>query len=198
MSVVAGGWSVQHAWLTRLPGHVLAVNDAGVWAPSDEIVSMDRLWAENRWTWLKAHAPTKVWLRASTLKNIPDRPEWLIPFANDHLAADFCEEPAGAAMLNGTNSGLCALNRAYQLRPRKVIMWGFDMNRSPKGRAYFFPDYEWAKPGGATSGGKYAAWAAEFAIAARQFAAAGMEVVNASPTSAITAFEKIKPEELLT
>ncbi len=195
VSVLAGGWSVSGLDLSRLPGFVIAANDSGVRAPKvDAVVTMDRLWMEYRWPRLcELGRPT--WARPAALKNITSRPNWLKVFDCDWQSAEFSDDPA---ILNGTNSGGCALNLAYQLRPKRVVLFGFDMGRSPKtGRAYWHDDYPW-RPGGGTSPGKYAEWARQFGPAARAFAAAGIEVLNASPASRIAAFPKVDAQSVLT
>lgn len=203
VSVVGGGWSLGNLSAkdrARIPGLKICVNDAAMELQADMIVSMDRLWAENRILKLCAMArPT--WLRASTMKNLGDTLacfhdiSWLHAFDNDHQSAVMSDDPA---RLNGTNSGLCALNLAYQQHPKRIILWGFDMGRSPAGAAYWYPPYPWAKPGGGTGAGRYAEWAAQFAPAAKACASAGIEVVNASPVSAIPVFAKADPRSLLT
>ncbi len=77
-----------------------------------------------------------------------------------------------------------------------MILWGFDMCRGPKGQAYYHDPYPWA-PTPATKAGKFAEWAPAFAKIAQQFEAAGIELVNASPPSAITTVRKIDPGSLL-
>lgn len=203
VSVLGGGWTAGGYDRARLPGTVVAVNDAVFHAPCNMAVTMDRLWAEHRVPDLLGHrnlqrGPGLVYVRAAAAKNLDaGQFPFLRRFDNDHTSADMCEADPVGSRLNGTNSGLCALNLAFQMRPRRVILFGFDMNRSPEGRPYFYKPYPWAKPSGATSPGKYRAWAAEFTLAAVQFERAGIEVLNASPTSDITAFEKVKPEEFL-
>lgn len=199
ISVLGGGWSAATYDKSKLPGLIIGVNDSAVRAPCEIAVSMDRLWTEHRWRWLQERL-TQVrplrdaHIRRSALSNIADRPPWLHVFENDHMSVDLTDEPG---RLNGTNSGVCAINLAFQMRPRRVILFGFDMTRSPKGQAYWFPPYEWARPEGATSAGKYRAWASEFATIARQFEAEGIEVLNASLVSAISAFPKVDPRSLL-
>lgn len=196
VSVVAGGWSLLPLKdrLHRIPGYVIGVNDSGVRLPNvDEIVSMDRLWTEYRWPDLRRlRLPT--FLRAACLPNIAERPPWLNVYACDWQSTT----PSGMkGHLNGTNSGLVALNRARVLEPGRVILWGFDMGRCPKtGRAYWHDPYPW-NPGGATSNGKYAEWARQFGAYAKSFAEAGIEVLNASPRSRIPAFPKVSPEKVL-
>jgi hypothetical protein len=198
ISIVAGGWSVGKIKTHRIPGLIIGVNDATLFLnkSADIAITMDRLWAENRWYWLTFHHfPRPFYVRRSARKNLPaELPNQVFVFENDHTSTTFAE---GGGVLNGTNSGFCALNLAYQLRPKRLLLFGFDMNRSPEGKPYWFPEYKWAKPGGATTGGKYQAWAGQFEAAAEAFKQAGIEVLNASPTSAIGAFPKIDPEQVL-
>ena len=199
VSVLGGGWSARGYDVTRLPGETIGINDAGLLARTQYIVSMDRLWVENRWDELfrrgMANEFSIAYLRRSALKNITVRPTFLSPFDCDHTSVDF--SPRGTSRLNGTNSGACGINLAANLKPKRILLFGFDMNRSPKGEAYFYPPYPWAKPQGATSKGRYTEWAAEFARIAEQFKARGVEVINCSLTSAITAFPKADPKGFL-
>ena len=199
ISVLGGGWSAGLIDKTRLPHPVIAVNDAALKAPCEIAVTMDRLWFESRfgalrtlWTHGRIEA-AHVRLAATKGMVLAADDDWVKVFDNDHTSVDMTDEPG---RLNGTNSGVCAINLAYQMRPRRIVLFGFDMNRSPKGDPYWFDPYPWA-PGGATKAGKYQAWAAEFDLIRRACDAAGIEVLNASPTSAITAFPKVKPEEVL-
>ncbi len=193
ISVLAGGWSVKGLDLTRLPGMVIGVIDAGVRAPRVEaVVTMDRLWLEWRWPDL-CRTETPTWARPACLTHIPDRPAWLTVFECDWQSTQMSEE---SGRLNGTNSGLCALNLAFQLRPRRVVLFGFDMGRSPSGESYWYPNYPW-RPTGGTTNGRYAIWARQFEPAARAFKDAGIEVLNASPVSRIPAFRKVAPADVL-
>lgn len=199
ISVLGGGWSAGLIDRSRIPGPVIAVNESALLAPCAVAVTMDRLWAEARFAGLKllrAHGQiAQAYIRRSAAKNLDLAAEadWVTVFENDHTSVDLTDE---FGRLNGTNSGVCAINLAYQFRPRRILLFGFDMNRSPSGDPYWFKPYEWA-PGGATKAGKYQAWAAEFGLIRRACDAAGIEVLNCAPTSAITAFPKVKPEEVL-
>jgi hypothetical protein len=184
VTIVGGGWSAK-GYLDRLEGFVIGVNDAALLAPCDAALSMDRLWAENRWDALKARAGT-TWLRLAAVKNIPEHPDWLRLFGCDHTSTVMTD---AHHWLNGTHSGFCAMNLAYQMRPKRLVLVGFDMGRGPQGQAHWWPDYPWAKPGGATSGGKFRAWAAQFEGAARQFAEADISVEVWGAT-AIPSFRK--------
>jgi hypothetical protein len=202
ISILAGGWTARGYDRTKLPGLVIGVNEASVLAPCRIALTMDRLWAESRFASLRLHwfhgQLDEFHVRASAAKNLDlvessEHREWVRVFDNDHTSVDLTDAPG---RLNGTNSGVCAINLAYQMRPRRLILFGFDMNRSPAGDAYWHKPYEWA-PGGATKDGKYRAWAAEFDLIARLCATAGIEVLNASQSSSIHAFPKVQPEKVL-
>lgn len=193
ITIIASGPSAAAVDLERVGGFVIGVNEAGVAAPRvDAIVSMDRLWTEHRWDWLVARA-APTWLRRSAVQNVKDRWEGLHVFDCDHLSSVLSCVPG---WLNGTNSGLCALNLAYQMRPRRLFLVGFDMRRDA-GAPYWHRPHEYANPKGGTSNGKYAEWANQFSWAAQAFAVAGVRVSNVSPKSAIADFPKITPKQYL-
>jgi hypothetical protein len=149
ISVVAGGWSVSQIELARIPGTIIAINDSAIHLPRfDIVVSMDRLWTEYRWAELR-RLQRPAHIRRAAMKSMPgEKWPWLRLFDCDHTSPVFTDQ---VGVLNGTNSGLCGFNLAYQMRPRKILLFGFDMKRGPNGEAHWFPDYPWAKPGGATT-----------------------------------------------
>lgn len=196
ISVLAGGWSVRAiaGELERLPGLVIAVNDSAIYAPRvDIVVSMDRLWTENRWPLLSA-SPRPTYIRRSAMQNIVERPPWLTVFACNHET----EEPSDRqSVLNGTSSGMCALNLALQLRPKRVVMFGFDMCVAEDGSPYWYPAPPWQNGKRSTSDGKYRSWSTQFSPLLLAFFAARIEVVNASRASAIPNFPKVDPRSVL-
>lgn len=196
ISLVGGGWSFnQVRRRDALPGFIIAANEGGVLLPKvDAIVTMDRLWTENRWAQLSAlKIPTHI--RRSALQNITvtGDEDWLRPFDNDHTTVNFSRN---AGSLNGTNSGVCALNLAWQMEPQELYLFGFDMCRDAKGKAYWHEPYAWAPPKGATSNGKYVEWAAQFNTIALAFRSIGTNVFNVSKGSKIICWPKIEPSEI--
>jgi hypothetical protein len=193
VSIVGGGWSVSEIDLSKIPGTIIAINDAAMHLPRcHAIVSMDRLWTEHRWDTLRDLRVT-TWLRRSAVQNIKDRAQpWLRVFECDHESIEFSTDPN---RLNGTNSGTCGLNLAYLSRPRDLFLFGFDMQKGPKGEPYWYPPYEW-RPIGATSSGTYARWSKEFERVAQQFRAIGTRVTNVSSRSLIGAFPCTTPQLL--
>jgi len=197
VSVIGGGWSLgmlSPEERERIPGHRIGVNDSFLHLGCDEGVTMDRLWTENRWRECELIArPLSV--RDTALRNIKAQPLWLTAFACDH-DTDRMSDIRGT--YNGRNSGACAINVAFQMKPRFIILWGFDMCRSPKGEPYWYPVYPWSRcREGNTPPRVYQDWSAGFRIIAAQCAEAGISVINASPVSAITTITKVDPCKLL-
>lgn len=194
ITVIAGGPSAKGLDFDRLPGRKIGVNKAGLLSCVDMIITMDRLWAEDAWLELKLlQKPT--WFRRSCLKNIPDRPTWLTIFECDHTSARPVFDPE-YKRLNGTNSGMCGINLALALRPKAIVLIGFDMRRVD-GNVYWHSPHKGQKEKGNTSDVKYSMWSKQFAhiaVAARNLK---IRVVNASLVSAIPDFPKVDPKMVL-
>ncbi len=178
ITVLAGGWSAGQVDLHRLPGFVIAVNDSAIHAPHfDAVVSMDRLWAEHRYAQV-SRMGRPVWLRRSTLRNVVgwDADMGVTAFENDHRSTTLSDV---TGTLNGTHSGFCALNLAYQMRPTRLYLVGFDSALGPKGERHWFPDYPW-KNGGGSKRDKLVEWSRQYAVASTQLRVAGVEVFHHS------------------
>ena len=206
VSIVAGGWSFYEVDHRKIPGYVVAVNGAAqhLRCRIHAVVTMDRLWAQDAWPWIVEQHRDKggpLWsfhARTHAVKNIPleerqDAP-WLRVFENWNTVGKPMSDDV--ARLNGRNSGACALNLAYQARPRQVYLFGFDMCLSKKGLAYWYPHYAWTKKSGGTGKSKMIAWARDFDAMARQFADAGVKVTNVSAGTIIRSFPRVTPKEM--
>lgn len=207
ITIVGGGWSAGLVDLDKLHGSVIAVNDAAVHLPWwDHCVSMDRLWTESRLSTVVVKSMqeepfSQIWIRKSALQNMPFESSFgrtadqVNPFECDHETDEFSRH---LGILNGRNSGQCAMNLAYQLVPRRLFLVGFDLNRDPAtGRAYWYLSYPWTTPQGGSSAKKYTDWAAGYNVAGRAFEQIGCEVFNVSTTSAVRAFPRITPADYL-
>lgn len=192
VSVVAGGWSVRSIDFKKIPGLIIGINDSAIRLPRcDVTLSMDRLWTEYRWEFMKQRNKM-TYLRAAAIVNVIDKDYgWLNIFECDHTCAEFSATPG---ILNGTNSGLCGFNLAYQLRPTTIYLFGFDMRKGPGGEAHWYDPYPWAVKG-ATSEGKFREWSHQFKVAAQQCLEAGIAVVNCAARSAINTFPKTSAYE---
>lgn len=172
ISILAGGWSATRFDVNALPGFVIGVNESGVLARCDAVVSMDRLWTENRWARLN-ELVLPTWIRRAAMKNIHHRPFWVTVFENDHTSAQMSDQ---RGVLNGTNSGLCAVNLAYQMRPALIRLYGMDLANGPNRERHWHPDYEFKTAGKGTSDGTFRNWRADMDSAIAQCAAKGIEV----------------------
>jgi hypothetical protein len=187
--VIAGGWSVSQYDAADLRGPeriVIGVNESSVLAQCDVGITMDRLWAEHRWERYFATRAGDLWIRRGADKALPEHPKRR-QFECDNESFEMSDEPN---VLNGTNSGMCALNYAFKLRPQAVYLFGFDMQRGPNGKPYWHKPYEW-RPEGATKPGTYRDWVPQFESIARQFRERGITVKQVNNRSKIRAFEQI-------
>jgi hypothetical protein len=193
VSVVAGGYSVREIDLAKIPGYIIAVNDAALYLPRcDAIVSMDRLWTENRMKWLLANMDGKtVHLREKTVpQELIAQPNVTLYKCNNTIV-HFGPTPSH---MNGTNSGYIALNLAYILWPHELNLFGFDMCRGPNNEAHWYPDYPWNTK--ASSSGKLGEWSRQFDVIAEQFTRKKIAVKNVSSRSRIKQFSIVRPSEM--
>lgn len=171
VSVLAGGWSARRHDVQALPGLVIGVNESAVLARCHIAVSMDRLWTEARWARL-LDLGIPAWLRRAALIRIPERPPWVTVFDCDYVSATMVDDTP--RVLNGTNSGLCAVNLAFQLRPQVLRLYGMDLAQGPKGERHWYPPYPWVPPGKGTGGNTFAKWRQDLAKALKQCREAGI------------------------
>ena len=188
--VLAGGPSVKEIDLSNLRsfGHVIGVNDSAKYASVDECVSMDRLWFENRWRDIDERIP--MFMRREAIKAPHERRD-LVTFENDRFSNVMSED---LLTLNGSSSGMCAVNRGYHLKPDRLFLVGFDMSRDHDGNPYWYPPYPWARSTGGTGEGKYIDWSLQFSDIAAQFKAEDTEVYNVGMSSRINNFQKISTD----
>lgn len=181
--VIAGGWSVSQYDVDDLRplGHVVAVNESAVLKKNHVAVTMDRLWAEHRARRYFLENTGELWVRKGADKHLPQHPR-LIQFQCDHEETEMSLE---VHTLNGTNSGMCALNYAFHCQPERLFLFGYDMCKGPCGEPYYHPPYEWADPQGATKKGKLKEWSQQFSQIARQFHQLGSKVYNVNHCSQI-------------
>lgn len=198
--VVAGGWSVGQYPHETLCDRIhraasIGVNDSALLLPTRYALSMDRLWTEGRWPQvsMKFH-PHAVWIRKGVVKNMT-LPDGVHQFEHDGDATRMTDQ---SGKLNGSNSGTCAVNLAYQwcknsvglqggarASNRRVFLLGFDMQDGPNGEKHWYPNYPW-RPNGATKPGTFRQWASEYREIGAMFSEIGVPVINVNHRSAIT------------
>lgn len=194
VSVVASGPSALECGARRPPGYVIACNDMfmHVDCPS-AVFSMDGLWAKNRIPryFTQPRADCQVFLRRSAFKYFPDGPA-----SFPHVNVFECDNASDVmspdrTVLNGRHTGQCALNLAFTMKPRTVFLYGFDLNSHDTGHCH--RDYEWKGQGNTNNARKFREWVDGFDVSARYFEAAGIQVFNTNPRSAIRAFKHGRP-----
>lgn len=85
--------------------------------------------------------------------------------------------------ING-NSGFQAINLAYLFGARRILLIGFDMKLGPKGEKHWHPDH----PAPMVQGQTFGEWMHKGAVLAKDLLAAGCDVVNCTPGSAMSCF----------
>lgn len=192
ISIIGGGPSIKKMEIRKVPERTftIGVNESSILLPTDIAISMDRLWMEGRWEKLKAES-RKTYFRVCAWKL---RHQWstLQTFEGDIRDPIMTKEEG---KLVGNNSGACALNLAYQMKPEILFLFGYDMRIDTVKEHYWYKDYEWSKPN--RSGSKYNYWLERFPIIAKQFEDDGIKVYNVNPDSAIKEFEKITFHQFL-
>lgn len=186
VSIVACGPSALECGAKSAPGFVIAVNDAFQHVRHDAVLSMDGRWATHRADRWRNTFRDALWLRRRacaqigyTVREYPS----VVPFDCDNHSATFSDK---LGTLNGQNSGYCALNLAYQMRPKVVYLFGYDHKGD-----HFHPESEWRLRGeGSRNGaGKFMTWAEDCVVARKAFDRVGVRVVNTNRDSRITAFD---------
>lgn len=130
------------------------------------IREIERVFAGQRWSCSR-----------STLK--PYRTQ-IVPTVN---AYGFSREPG--TITKGGNSGYQALHLAALWGPRRIVLLGYDMQRTG-GMHHWHGVHD----GGLPSGRNFSYWIAQFAHLAKDLQARGIEVINCTRETALQAFPR--------
>jgi len=146
---------------------------------------MDRLWFEHRWPYLRTLRVPEVFVRVKcdcNVKRKDDRDSWA---TFEHFHKPGLSDTRG--QLYGGNSGVCAINLAYQRMQKgdNLFLLGFDMQRGLGNESYWYPPYPWTCSGGATTGGKFKEWLQQFGPIGEKIRELGAQVFNVTHRSAI-------------
>lgn len=189
--ILGGGASAKYCEPEKLHrfGYVIGVNDSGVLAKCHSIVSMDRLWIENNIRDC-IHVDIPTWFRICAYSKNCSSIKWpkLRVFENSTEIYTMSDQ---YGVLNGDNSGSCALNLAYQMNPRNIFLFGFDMN----GSGYWHNGYSPQNKG--SGGQRQKTWVKSFEIKKKQLDKTGIKVFNVNTSSAVEAFKKITYKDFL-
>lgn len=92
----------------------------------------------------------------------------------------------------GGNSGYQCINLAYLWGARRIVLLGFDMQRTD-GKAHWFGDH----PQGLHNNSPYDKWLRNFDRLAADLKAEGVEVINATRKTALRCFPFASIDEAL-
>lgn len=184
--VFAPGPSLPSLWPPKRvpPCPSIAVNDAWEIVPA-----ADALYAADA-EWWRYHHKTIEYrgLRVGTWES------WFVPgLANLEMSgADGFDDRLGW-IRHGSNSGCGAIHLAGQLGARRIVLVGFDQRRV-NGESHWFGEHPRIISRGRSS--PYERWVPSFEKLRDALAARGVEVLNATPGSALTCFEMVELETI--
>lgn len=201
VAIVACGPSVARLDLSVLRGRmpVLAVKEAAVrlcpWA--DAVYGCDLPWWMFR-RGLPEFKGLKLGWHSGIVDRFPDVKRLTIrrvPNTRHEKYVDdlLLDEPGEVG--GGGNSGFQAVNFAAQTAPRGILLIGFDM--TPGVTKHFYGRNDWPKSKNPDAKCFEERWLPAFAASVAVFRALGIEVLNASPVSAIEDFRKVTVEQAL-
>jgi hypothetical protein len=186
--VIANGPSLkkQDVDLCLGGGKVVAVNDAYRLAPwADVLYAADHPWWErhaaetwgfigDKWTC------NEIAARKHDLKHIPVRSDVSWSTSKEYVAS-------------GGNSGFQAINLAFLMGAREIILLGFDYSTDETGKKHWFGSH----PGPLNKDSNYRDWLRRIKKAAPEIKQSGCRVINCSRVSAIDCFERMDLEDIL-
>lgn len=188
--VIAGGPSLTPAQvdLCRGRARVIAVKEAARLAPwAETLYFCDEYWFNEHKDEVKKFKGTVATLDHPALKaQVPN----LVSYRNDG-GSGLCEQPDG--LRTGSNSGYQAINLAFHMGAKWILLLGLDMKKSPAGRQHWHDRTRPAPPIALYQ----EVMLPKFATLVEPLARHGVEVVNCSPDSLIDCFRKLPIEEAL-
>ncbi len=165
------------------------MNDAAIHIPfATALFSLDRHWIANR-KGLINNFQGERYLAVADDFDFNDAPQACYLCRNRN-GRGLSDDPAWIYM-GGGNSGYGAFNLAYLKQPRRIILLGYDFCHSS---THWHSGYAWQ---GSPNDPMYRKWALHFLEALPQIRKNGIEVLNASRDSTVTAFPKVNIDDIL-
>jgi hypothetical protein len=191
--LLGGGASLCGFDFGRLAGWScrLGVNQAMLDADCDAGLSIDHPFVRRSQDRLCTFAADRQLYLAAGDRWFDDLPEIPGAIYLGDAAAPLSRNPA--LIHGGGTSGYAALNLAVLKRARRIVLLGYDYGLVA-GRHHYHDAYWWHH---AANDQSWAAWAKRFDAMAPALEELGVEVINASPQSAIACFPKMSIEDAL-
>jgi hypothetical protein len=190
-AIVASGPSAKRVDLDLLRGRasVIAIKQSYDLIPwADVVYGCDAAWWRAR-RGLPEFKGRKIVWAGSGFEGFPEIERVKITRSGREFGNEMTLEPGTIG--GGGNSGFQAINLAIQFGARKIILIGFDMTG-----AHWYGRNRW--PGACNPDeDRFAKWRRTLDATAPKIAALGVDVVNASPESALECFPKMTLAEAL-
>lgn len=198
VAIVGGGPSLQGFDFHRLQDRfrVLTVNASAFDVPfATAGFSIDRKAARYWWQRLKAEVsfPFYLAMPEPILVEFDGPPPPSMVFLRRVQGTSFTAHPGWIS--TGGTSGFGALHLAFLKGARQITLFGFDYRPSARGQWHHNEAHYNFRQTQALN--DWAQWARNFDHVAPVLKEAGVEVINASPDSAITAFPRVSINEAL-
>lgn len=175
---------------------IWAINDADRWSDARSTTfSADRIWIERHKEYLQHNqgyldieglyegGPIILAWDGEPPSGYPYA-LWISRHRGNGLAADG---------VNASTSGFAALNWAVRCGAKRILLLGYDYRSDGPHRHWYDEEEPPPEPGRAVD--LWPQWVGAFDEALPELQALGVQVMNGSPESAITAFPKCTPEE---
>ena len=178
--IIAGGPSLSFRQILAVQEAAvrsIAVNNAYLVAPfADVLYGGDFLWHKVHNQSYKKLAQHAIWTQDSTAAQ-----NYGLSYVKGVNREGLGKKDA---IHNGGNSGYQAINLAYLFGCRRILLLGFDMKLGSQGEKHWHPDHEAPLIQAQT----FPEWLHKFKALAKDLKAAGCEVINCTPGSALTEF----------
>lgn len=161
----------------------VAIGDAYRLAPYARVVyHTDARWWLHHWKDVSRHRGMKLTLDETA----HSREICVIPCTGERGF-----DPDPGRVRHGNNSGYAALHAVAHATPARVLLFGYDMQS--RGGSHYFGDHP--RPLKNTDPATFPRWIRNFREVRDTYAKMGIDVVNCSPDSDLTAFRRAPLEE---
>jgi len=192
VAVIASGPSAQEQDARRLKlacGAVLCVNNALTLCPeADAIYACDHQWWENN---KSIHLPFEGLKFTYSEPAAKKYAVCQVP-SEDGKGIGVYAMRKGGWSGRGGNGGFQAMNIAYLLGAKRIILYGYDMQRT-RGKTHFHGDHKHTSN---PSPHMLADWCKAYNHAYNELLALGVEVLNATRDTALECFPRVELEDL--
>jgi hypothetical protein len=177
VGIIAGGPSLTQEQVDKLKGlKVIAINNAYLLAPwADVLYGCDKKW----WKW----HPAALEFQGIKVTMMEPVHESIYQIRNGGTPG-LCLKPDGLA--TGRNGGYQAINLAYHLGAKIVILIGYDMKPGLKGEVHWHEEHPTATPKSILP-----RWVKHYSSIVEPLKEQGVRVINCTPGSALKCFEQM-------